>query len=226
MGLPKGWSKVNGRVQGPAAEAPTDPAAEPAAAGKTCPKCNAAVEDGWKFCPECGADLGAPADDSTSPGESQAFARWALGELGEKTLGRARGAILALSEQAGRVRAAEARVSTMERERVLEQAVADGRLDASQAWSFAVDDKGEKTRTFSPWAGPPSDDGKVGQSLEQLQAYLARRAPGAQVRPKTPERRGTSEDEEHARRTGRDPAVYASIAATIRGRQAVQIEVK
>lgn len=223
--LPPGFVRQGNRVVKAPEDSPAPPAPpDPGAAAGTCPKCGAATQDGWKYCAECGAELGAPPGDAASPADAQAFARWALQELGERTLDGARGAFLAERERAAQTSSAEARMADLERERVLERAVAEGKLTAAEAWTFTEGPKGEKLRTFSTWAAPPSASGE-GQSLEQLQAFVARRSPSPTVRFVTAQRREpTSDLEEHARRTGRDPKAYAQIAGVIRGRQSVQIE--
>lgn len=71
--------------------------------------------------------------------------------------------------------AANAEIARMTRERVLEDAVRAKKLDPGRAWSFSIGPKGEKVRSFSEWAGPvmtTADGRQVGQSLDQLHAYL------------------------------------------------------
>lgn len=231
--LPTGWTRDGARVQAPprAEESPPgDEENKPAAAEATCPKCGAPVDAGDKFCRACGAELGAPpSDDEPSPAAARAFATWARKETGERNVDAARGAIVAWREAAARTDAAELRLGVLERERVLEAAVAEGRLEPAEAWAFGVNEQGEKVRAFSEWSGPPNAEKGTGQSLEQLRAYVARRPSkaGAQrpVTPRTPAG-GLGEVGAHAQRTGRDPARYAEIENIIRNKQTVAVEVE
>jgi hypothetical protein len=123
--------------------------------------------------------------------QAVAFASLAIAETRTTTIDAARGTLAAWKEAAGKTAALateladkSARLATIERERLLERAVAEGRLAPSEAWSFSVDTGGNKVRSFSAWAGPPYQgaDPKLmgtGQSLEQLAAFVAQRAPGA-----------------------------------------------
>lgn len=188
-------------TQGPSAARPraADPPAPPpkkdpnkdapaAADPVKCAKCEAEVptmEPPAKFCPSCGEAVGEAAPAAPKDGEpakALALGRHALALTGTTSPEAARGVLAAWKESystagplAAELATATSQLEHLERERVLERAVAEERLDPSEAWSFDVDKDGKKVRAFSAWAGPPQANG-TGQSLEQLNAFLARRS--------------------------------------------------
>lgn len=184
-----GRAAARPRAEGPP---PGDPKKEPAAAAEVmkCPSCEAEVprtEPPAKFCPACGKDLPAEpaaneAPQEPAPAEASAFAMHALAFTGAKSLEGARGVMAAWRGSAQALAGAQERLGVLERERALERAVGEGRLEPAEAWTFTpgppdASGKPTKIRSFSAWAGPPA--GGTGQSLEQLTAYIAQRGAAA-----------------------------------------------
>lgn len=226
--LPRGFQNVAGRVQAPRAQvAPDDPEKKPdAAEPRRCPSCEAEVPPDAKFCPACGAELPEPEGEEKpapepAPAEAKAFARHALAITKARTLDGARGAIAAWREQAAKastlsaeLQEKSARLATIERERLLERAVAEGRLDPSEAWAFSVDEKGKKVRGFSAWAGPPDPARNTGQSLEQLASYIEERPAAARTRTFTPAKKEASAPAA-APPAGVNPDIYAAASRQV-----------
>lgn len=224
--LPRGFQSVAGRVQAPRAEAPGDPEKKPdAAEPRRCPSCEAEVPPDAKFCPACGAELPEPEGEEKkpapepAPAEAKAFARHALAITKARSLDGARGTIAAWRELAGKASAVSAelqeksaRLATIERERLLERAVAEGRLDPSEAWAFSVDEKGKKVRAFSAWAGPPDPARGTGQSLEQLASFIEERPAAARTRTFTPAKK---EAPAAAPPAGVNPDIYAAASRQV-----------
>jgi capsid assembly protease len=131
--------------------------------------------------------LGLPAGASDAAVEAAALplvslARTTLESTGASTPDAARGVMSARFASAAEVPGLKAKLDAAEREKLLEQAVRDRKLDPAQAWSFTVNEAGEKVRGFSAWAGPPRQNERgedVGQSLGQLRADLDTRSPAA-----------------------------------------------
>lgn len=177
-----------------AAEPPPPPAppekdpnkADPeAAVPAKCAKCEADIpmmEPPAKFCPSCGEPVdGSGSEDATPPADALRLGRDAMVLAGVTSPEAARGTLAAWKEAAGTLTTvqdelvtAKGRLDVLERERVLERAVASGTLQPGEAWSFSVKD-GQKARAFSAWAGPPDAEKGTGQSLEQLNAFIAQR---------------------------------------------------
>ncbi|WP_437591499.1 S49 family peptidase [Sorangium sp. So ce1000] len=131
--------------------------------------------------------LGLPAGASDAAVEAATLpllglARFTLESTGAATPDAARGVMSARFEAAAAVPDLRARLDTAEREKLLEAAVRDRKLDPAQAWSWTVDAQGNKVRGFSAWAGPPRKNERgeeVGQTLGQLRADLDTRAPAS-----------------------------------------------
>lgn len=234
--LPNGWRAAAGRIVPPSSSAraedppPQEPEKEAPPAAEDpmqCAECGGEVpasEPPAKFCPHCGAELPAPEEGTgDAPAGAAAFAGFALSITGAKGLEAARGTIKAWKEGSSRADALakelgekSARLATIERERLLEQAVADGRLDPAQAWSFSVDAKGSKVRSFSEWAGPFNAATGKGQSLEQLAAYLDAQRPGtaspARSKTLTPT---TAAKPSAAPPVGMNPDLYAAASRIV-----------
>lgn len=213
--LPKGWKNVKGRVTAPTKtgagkpqsadpmppeKAPEkDPNKEPspaAAAPQKCAKCEAeiAIEPPAKFCPQCGEPLdgGQSAPAEGEPAKAMALGRHVLALTGATSPDAARGILAAWKESSGKAEQlveAQGRLDVLERERLLERAVAEERLDPSEAWAFTEKD-GKKVRSFSDWAGPPNAAKGTGQPLAQLKAFIEHRGTGsrkqAASKPMTP----------------------------------------
>lgn len=190
-----------------AEDAPVEPDPEKKPDPEKCAACDADVPPAAKYCPECGKEM--PAQDeaaqaarfvSFTSDQAVMFASFAIGETRAKSLDAAKGTIVAWREQAGNAAALAAqladkstRLATIERERLLERSVAEGRLEPGEAWAFSVDKDGNKVRSFSEWAGPPNAEKGTGQSLEQLAAYIAQRpTASAPAKPFTPSSKSTT----------------------------------
>jgi hypothetical protein len=227
--LPRGWGLTAGRLtrtESPMPDPipPTVPPKPPENAppkGPACAKCGAGLmtEPPAKFCAQCGEPVQMPADGEPSPEQARALGRHVLALTGAKSPDAARGTLDAWSRSAGSLAiaqkdAAEAKdqLESIERVKLLEDGIAAGTIDPALAWSFSVDDKGNKTRAFSAWAGPPNASGE-GQSIAQLRAFLSASTPrpGATERTKlTATAQGlTAEQLAHAKRIGVSPELYA-----------------
>ena len=201
--IPKGWGAIVAgrlvRTESPMPDPipPPDPEKKPAAAEPMkCSECSAMLEPGDKYCGQCGAEVpGAMKPEDGSPAlpvsEARALSRHVLALTGSRTPDAARGTLAAWQRSAGELVAARqsgaeslARLETIERTNVLESAVRAGTIDPALAWSWGVDAQGNKTRSFSAWAGPVNAATGEGQSLAQLNAYLSASA----ARPSNGER--------------------------------------
>lgn len=228
---PDGWREHAKRLLPPRIESAPRPSPKPATADPVkCPSCGAECPPDAKFCPQCGKELG----DSGGGGDGAAarsFCAHVLALTEASTLDAARGKVEGWRKSAGELAAATSELNALQRERVLERAVAEGRITPAEAWSFSVAPDGAKIRSFSTWAGPPydGDDPKLkgtGQTLEQLRGYVAGRPAGEALggKPFTPaDPPAGSAQADHARRTGRDPKKYAQLEAALASRQPFEV---
>lgn len=229
--IPKGWGAIVAgrlvRTESPMPEPipPTDPEKKPAAAEPMkCAECDAPLEPGDKFCGQCGAEVpGAMKPEDGEPAmpvsEARALSRHVLALTGSRTPDAARGTLAAWQKSASDLAAARqsgaeslARLETIERTNTLESAVRAGTIDPALAWSFGVDEKGNKTRSFSAWAGPVNAATGEGQSLAQLNAYLSASAarPNGERKKLTPAANAglTDAQKAHAKRIGVSEDLY------------------